>query len=36
MYDSASWQSLQLKRSRYMVPWNWNKSASVRPEVSRT
>ncbi len=33
MYDSASWQSLQLKRSRYMVPWNWNKSASVRSEV---
>ncbi len=33
MYDSASWQSLHLKRSRYMVPWNWNKSASVRNEV---
>jgi hypothetical protein len=33
MYDSARWQSLQLKRSRYMVPWNWNKSASVRADV---
>jgi hypothetical protein len=33
MYDSARWQSLHLKRSRYMVPWNWNKSASVRSEV---
>jgi hypothetical protein len=33
MYDSARWQSLQLKRSRYMVPWTWNKSASTRAEV---
>jgi hypothetical protein len=33
MYDSSRWQSLQLKRARYMVPWNWNKSASVRDEV---
>ena len=28
MFDSARWQSLQLKRTRYLVPWNWNKSAS--------
>jgi len=33
MYDSARWQSLHLKRARYMVPWNWNKSASTRAEV---
>jgi hypothetical protein len=33
MYDSARWQSLQLKRSRYMVPWTWNKSASTRAAV---
>jgi hypothetical protein len=33
MYDSSRWQSLHLKRARYMVPWNWNKSASVRSEV---
>src|SRR5262245_29044571 len=33
MYDSSQWQSLHLKRARYMVPWNWNKSASVRNEV---
>src|SRR4051812_42877868 len=33
MYDSARWQSLQLKRSRYMVPWTWNKSASTRAGV---
>ena len=33
MYDSAGWQSLHLKRARYMVPWNWNRSASTRAEV---
>jgi hypothetical protein len=33
MYDSARWQSLQLKRSRYMVPWTWNKSATTRAAV---
>ena len=33
MYDSAAWKSLHLKRARYMVPWNWNKSASTRAEV---
>ena len=25
MFDSARWQSLQLKRTRYLVPWDWNK-----------
>ncbi len=33
MYDSARWQSLQLKRSRYIVPWTWNRSASTRAAV---
>ena len=27
MFDSARWQSLKLKRTRYIVPWNWNKDA---------
>jgi hypothetical protein len=34
MFDSARWQSLKLKRTRYMVPWNWNKSASLTGEVT--
>jgi hypothetical protein len=34
MFDSARWQSLKLKRTRYMVPWNWNKSASLAGEVT--
>jgi hypothetical protein len=25
MFDSARWQSLKLKRTRYLVPWDWNK-----------
>jgi hypothetical protein len=33
MFASRSWQSLKLKRSRYIVPWNWNKSAAKRAEV---
>jgi Glycosyl hydrolase catalytic core len=28
MFDSAQWQSLQLKRTRYLVPWDWRKNAS--------
>src|SRR5215218_312750 len=23
MFDSARWQSLKLKRTRYLVPWDW-------------
>jgi hypothetical protein len=34
MFASARWQSLHVKRSRYLVPWNWNKSAGVRAEVT--
>jgi hypothetical protein len=34
MYDSARWQSLKLKRTRYIVPWNWNKSAATRAAVT--
>jgi hypothetical protein len=34
MFGSARWQSLQLKRSRYLVPWNWNQSASTRALVT--
>jgi hypothetical protein len=33
MFDSARWQSLQLKRVRYLVPWNWNRNASVQTAV---
>ena len=25
MFDSARWQSLKLKRTRYLVPWDWTK-----------
>jgi hypothetical protein len=28
MFDSARWQSLKLKRTRVIVPWDWNKNAS--------
>ena len=28
MFDSPSWQSLKLKRTRYLVPWDWRKSPS--------
>jgi Glycosyl hydrolase catalytic core len=34
MFDSARWQSLKLKRSRYLVPWNWNASATTRAAVT--
>ena len=34
MFASPKWQSLKLKRSRYIVPWNWNKSAAKRAEVT--
>jgi hypothetical protein len=34
MFDSARWQSLKLKRVRYLVPWNWSQSASSRAAVT--
>jgi hypothetical protein len=34
MFDSARWQSLSLKRVRYLVHWNWNRSASERAAVA--
>jgi len=34
MFSSARWQSLKLKRTRYLVPWNWNRSASARAAVT--
>jgi hypothetical protein len=33
MFDSARWQSLKLKRTRYLVPWNWRQDAGQRAEV---
>jgi hypothetical protein len=33
MFDSTRWQSLKLKRTRYIVPWNWTKEAWQRAEV---
>jgi hypothetical protein len=34
MFDSARWQSLKLKRTRYLVPWDWNKSAAQTAETT--
>jgi hypothetical protein len=34
MFDSARWQSLKLKRTRYMVAWNWNKDPAQAAEVT--
>jgi hypothetical protein len=34
MFTSARWQSLKLKRSRYLVPWNWTASATTRSAVT--
>jgi hypothetical protein len=33
MFDSPRWQSLKLKRTRYIVPWDWTKHAWQRAEV---
>jgi hypothetical protein len=33
MFDTASWQSMKLKRVRYLVPWDYNKHAAQRAEV---
>jgi Glycosyl hydrolase catalytic core len=34
MFDSARWQSLKLKRTRYLVPWDWNKSPDQVAETT--
>ena len=34
MFSSARWQSLKLKRSRYLVPWNWTANAASRAAVT--
>ena len=34
MFDSARWQSLKLKRTRYLVPWDWNRTAAQRSETT--
>jgi hypothetical protein len=34
MFDSARWQSLKLKRTRYIVPWDWNKNAAEAAGVT--
>jgi hypothetical protein len=34
MFDSSRWQSLELKRTRYLVPWDWSKHDYQRAEVS--
>jgi hypothetical protein len=33
MFDSPRWQSLKLKRTRYLIPWDWTKHAYQRAEV---
>jgi hypothetical protein len=33
MFDSSRWQSLKLKRTRYIVPWDWAKVDWQRAEV---
>jgi Glycosyl hydrolase catalytic core len=35
MFGNGSWQSLKLKRVRYIVPWDWNKSAAERAAVAQ-
>jgi hypothetical protein len=34
MFDSPRWQSLKLKRTRYLVPWNWHQSAGQVAETT--
>jgi hypothetical protein len=33
MFDSPLWQSLKMKRVRYIIPWDWNKTAAERAGV---
>ena len=35
MFDSPSWQSLKLKRVRYLVPWDYAKHADQRAAFDR-
>ena len=35
MFDSPSWQSLQLKQVRYLVPWDYAKHVGQRAEVDQ-
>ena len=34
MFDSPRWQSLKLKRTRYLVPWDWTKSPAQVAETT--
>jgi len=34
MFASPAWQSLKLKRVRYLVPWDYNRSRGNRDEVN--
>lgn len=34
MFDQPAWQSLHLKRVRYLVPWDYNKHADQRGRVN--
>jgi hypothetical protein len=34
MFDAASWQSMKLKRVRYLVPWDYAKHPAQRDEVN--
>jgi hypothetical protein len=34
MFDNASWQSLKLKRVRYLVPWDYARHRGQRDEVN--
>lgn len=34
MFDNASWQSMKLKRVRYLVPWDYAKHPGQRDEVN--
>jgi hypothetical protein len=34
MYDTPAWQSLGLKRARYLVPWDYYKNAGQAAEVA--
>ena len=34
MFDTTSWQSLKLKRVRYLVPWDYAKHRGQRDEVN--
>jgi hypothetical protein len=33
VFNSPAWQSLKLKRVRYIVPWNWYKNGGQNAEV---